>query len=127
MLVSFFLVIDFSNFLLISTRHHLPAHEYGQLSGTGVAPEKSGPNLRTLDLPKLRHLVTQPTGIAANMTLGRGCCILGVKTCQRCIEHLVFGLFDGGVGEFDCLSRMGFGSLGPFLRPVRLQIRLVLV
>jgi hypothetical protein len=83
----------------------------------------------SLDLPKFRHRqpVSQPTVTAGIMTLGRGCCILGVKTCQRCIEHLVFGLFDCGVGEFDCLSRMGFGSLGPFLRPVRLQIRLVLV
>jgi hypothetical protein len=83
----------------------------------------------SFDSRKFRHRqpVAQPTVTAGIMTSGRGGCILGVKTCQRCIEHLVFGLFDCGVGEFDRLSRMGLGSLGPFLRPVCLQICLVLV
>ena len=71
----------------------------------------------SFDSPTFRHRqpVAQPTGTAGIMASGRGFCILGVKTCQRCIEHLVFRLFDRGVGEFDRRSRIGLGSLGPFL------------
>ena len=73
------------------------------------APGKSGPNLRTLDLPKLRHRVAQPTVTSATMTSARGFGLLGVNTCHRCIEYLVFGLFDRGVGEIDCSSRIVLG------------------
>jgi hypothetical protein len=83
----------------------------------------------SFDSPKFRHRqpVAQPTGTAGIMTSGRGVGLLGVNTCHRCIEHLVFGLFECGVGELDCSSRIGLGSLGPCLRPVCLQICLGLV
>ena len=35
--------------------------------------------------------------------------LLGVNTCPRCIEYLVFGLVDGGVGEVDCSRRIVLG------------------
>ena len=35
--------------------------------------------------------------------------LLGVNTCPRCIEYLVFGLFECSVGKVDCCSRIVLG------------------
>jgi len=80
----------------------------GSFSAGVEAPGKSGANLDTFS-PKLIHRVAQPTVTAATMTSARGFGILGVSTCHRCIEYLVFGLFDCGVGEIDCRRRIVLG------------------
>ena len=89
----------------------LPAHECGQLSGRGGSSLEVRTKSAYLRFTKFRHRqpVAQPTITAAIMTSGRGLGILGVNTCHRCIEYLVFGLFDCGVGEIDCSRRIVLG------------------
>ena len=77
--------------------------------GFSLAPKERHAVKRSGRTNTAPSTVAQSTGIAAIMTSACGFCLLGVNTCHRCIEYLVFGLFDGGVGEIDCSSRIVLG------------------